>query len=238
MKKISSAIIVSILIFLCSAPTFGATFFADVTGHWAESNIYAAAEADIIHGYPDGTFHPDRQISRAEFITILAFESGGEINGARGENFSDADGHWAKDYILWGKENNILSGYEDNTFRPDRSISRQEMASVLYRYITNYCGKDIREIAPKITFADDSDISFWAKEAVDAMQISGIINGKGNNLFDPLAGATRAETTVMLNRFITYYRTDDVTFDSAVTVYFNDQQSKPMCRSSNRTARK
>ncbi|MBQ2763685.1 MAG: hypothetical protein IJF43_01420, partial [Firmicutes bacterium] len=63
------------------------------------------------------------------------------------------------------------------------------------------------------------------------MQQSGIINGRGDNMFDPLTGATRAETTVMMNRFITYYRTDDITADLNADIYFNQnlvQQNVPI----------
>ncbi|MBQ1252220.1 MAG: S-layer homology domain-containing protein, partial [Firmicutes bacterium] len=131
--------------------------------------------------------------------------------------------HWARNYILWGRENNILSGYEDNTFRPDQSISRQEMASVLYRYITNYYHKELVIVSPEIVFADRDKIAFWAADAVRAMQRSGIINGRGNDLFDPLVGATRAETTVMMNRFITYYRSEEITEALTADIYFNQQ---------------
>ena len=196
---------------LCIAiPSAGtaAVTFSDVQGHWAENYIYQTAGVGLIHGYPDGTFRPDQTITRAEFVTILAQESGETITDPSGTaEFSDVKAdHWAKKYILWGKKNNVLSGYEDNTFRPDQKISRQEMASVLYRYITNHHHETILNIQPETAFLDENLIGDWAKDAVKAMQRSAVINGRGNGTFDPLSGATRAETTVMLGRYLTYYK--------------------------------
>lgn len=201
-----------------------ATAFSDVDNHWAASYIYQTAEAGLVRGYPDGTFRPEQKISRAEFVTILAMESGETIeNNIGAPDFKDIPrNHWAKNYILWGRANNVLSGYEDNTFRPDQTVSRQEMASLLYRYITNYHKKEILTVQQEIIFGDNKLIGDWAREAVKAMQRSGIINGRDNGTFDPLAGATRAETTVMLGKYLSYYRAELNSDAAKADIYFNN----------------
>lgn len=214
-----------IFIFLIAPSSLSAKEFSDTNGHWAQNYIQNAADFGLIKGYPDGTFRPDQKISRAEFVTILAQESGESINEAsiHAEEFPDvANNHWARRYILWGRENKILTGYDDGTFRPDHTITRQEMASLLYRYITNYRKNEIIENTQRITFSDDYKIGNWAKDSVYAMQRSGIINGRGNNIFDPLTGTTRSETTVMMSKYLQYYRlpTTDVT---GADVYFNGE---------------
>ena len=113
------------MLILCIAiPSAGtaAVTFSDVQGHLAENYIYQTAGVGLIHGYPDGTFRPDQTITRAEFVTILAQESGETITDPAGTaEFSDVKAnHWARKYILWGRKNNVLSGYEDNSFRPDQ----------------------------------------------------------------------------------------------------------------------
>ena len=223
MKRAFLSFTILFLCFFVSTPLI-ASHFSDVQGHWAEKYIYNAENAGLVTGYPDGTFLPDNKISRAEFITILAKESGEIINKntITANDFPDVPkDHWAYFYILWGKENKILSGYDDGLFRPDRTVSRQEMASLLYRYITNYHQKEMIVNTSKIIFTDDAEIGNWAKDAVYAMQCSGIISGKGNNYFDPTAGATRAETTVMMSKYIQYYRTVETNAPVA-DIYLNN----------------
>ena len=207
-----------------STGTYAASF-SDIQGHWAENYIRQTTDAGLIHGYPDGTLQPNQAITRAEFVTILALESGETITEATGTTeFTDVKPtHWARKYILWGRANGVLSGYEDNSFRPDQTVSRQEMASLLYRYITSYHKKTILDIQPEITFPDENRIAGWAADAVKAMQRSSIINGRDNGSFDPLAGATRAETTVMIGRYLTYYRSEWSINVSFANVYFNQQ---------------
>ncbi len=219
--------------------TFAASF-SDVSGHWAENYIYQSANAGLIQGYPNGTFGPNQSITRAEFVTILAQESGETIAESSGAlEFSDVKkDHWARKYILWGRKNNVLSGYEDNTFRPEQTVSRQEMALLLYQYITGYHQKSILNVQPEITFRDENLIGNWAIEAVKAMQRSAIINGRGDNIFDPLSGATRAETTVMMGKYLTYYRSDWSGDYSFADVYFNNQlkaQNIPVTKKNDKT---
>lgn len=228
---------------LCIAiPSAGtaAVTFSDTQGHWAENYIYQTAGVGLIHGYPDGTFRPDQTITRAEFITILAQESGETITDPAGTaEFSDVKAdHWARKYILWGRKNNVLSGYEDNSFRPDQKISRQEMALVLYRYITEYHRLTIQNIQQETVFTDENLIGAWAIDAVKAMQRSSVINGRGDGTFDPLSGATRAETTVMLGRYLTYYKSDSYGDFSAADIFFNGRltaQNIPLTEKNGKT---
>lgn len=216
-----------VLAFMSFSAPVSAAYFYDAEDHWAKSYIYNIAEAGLVVGYPDGRFLPDLPISRGEFITILAKESAAEMDEeATAEKipFSDVTKeHWANRYILWGKEEGILSGYEDGTFRPDHTISRREMAVILYRYITEYRQAELLTVSPQIAFRDSDSIEAWAMDAVTAMQRSGIIVGRGDGNFDPLAGATRAETTVMMSNYLKYYRwsSGDITI---ADIYFNGER--------------
>lgn len=112
--------------------------FSDVNeGDWYNNNISTVAAAGIVNGYEDGTFLPNKRITRAEFATIAArFTS----LVHEGENlFTDIDGHWAAEFINNSAITGWVNGYDDGTFMPDAEITRAEAITlinrVLYRYI-------------------------------------------------------------------------------------------------------
>jgi hypothetical protein len=108
-------------------------YFSDVnTKHWAWRYIEKARELGIISGYPDNTFRPDKEISRAEIakIIIKARELPLDISGVA---FSDVPtDHWAYDYIMTARNNDIVRGYVDGTFRPKRTATRAEACKMLF----------------------------------------------------------------------------------------------------------
>ncbi len=109
--------------------------FSDVAdNHWAKNYIGYIKELGIITGYEDGTFCPEQNISRAEFLAIVSRIDG--VQGVFGTKFSDvADNHWAKDYIGYAFGNGWVNGYEDGTFRPDNSITRSEAVKMMNRVL-------------------------------------------------------------------------------------------------------
>lgn len=114
------------------------TSFHDVTrAHWAYDSVSKAATAGIINGYEDGSFRPDQRITRAEMATLLAraMKWNGNDNGA--SPFKDIDqSHWALPYVKVLKDNGWLNGYQDGTFRPDRTATREEFASLVYKMVS------------------------------------------------------------------------------------------------------
>ena len=96
---------------------------------WSNEAISTMTKAGIISGYDDNTFRPANYITRAEFATIAArFDS----TTYDGENkFTDIDGHWAREYINRAAQKGWVSGYEDNTFRPESLITRAEAISLI-----------------------------------------------------------------------------------------------------------
>ncbi len=103
--------------------------FTDVE-MWAKDSINELAAADVVNGYDDGTFKPDNQVTRAEFVAMLMRIIGNEGTTT---NYSDTQGHWAEKYISKANEYGYINGYEDNTFRPDAPISRAEAIAVMSR---------------------------------------------------------------------------------------------------------
>lgn len=95
---------------------------------WAKQYINELASAGVISGYEDGTFRPDDNVTRAEFVTMLMLIAG--ENGTKAD-YTDTDGHWAESYIAKASEYGFISGYEDGTFRPDNPITRAEAMVIM-----------------------------------------------------------------------------------------------------------
>ncbi|MDF9407889.1 S-layer homology domain-containing protein [Pelotomaculum isophthalicicum JI] len=103
----------------------------DIAGHWAKDNINKLVALGAISGYPDGTFKPDNQITRAEFATVLvkAFK----LQQQSGKVFGDTAGHWAKDYVATAAANGVVNGYDATTFGPDDPVTREQIAAMIVR---------------------------------------------------------------------------------------------------------
>jgi len=167
---------------------------SDIAKHWAEANIKQLVDSGAIAGYPDGTFKPDKTITRAEFATVVvkAFE----LDSANGKVFADTANHWAKKYIATAAAAGIVNGYGDNKFGPDDLITREQMAVMIVKAakLTGDNGK---------TFADSAKIAAWAKGAVSTASAAGVINGYPDGSFKPQGSATRAEAVTVIVKAIT-----------------------------------
>lgn len=106
-------------------------------------------------------------------------------------------GAWARSAVYAAQQAGIISGYNDNTFRPKASITRVEMAKM----VTKALGMEENAVTAT-GFADDSLIPQWAKGAVEAVRQAGIIGGRSDNRFEPYANATRAEAATILMRVL------------------------------------
>ncbi len=172
--------------------------FKDVNNKfWAAEFINPLAKAKIINGTSADEFSPNDDITRAEFVTILARMSGDTMPAAN-DKFSDvATDAWYAQSTAWATENKITKGLTETTFAPNNKITRQEMAVMLVRY-AEYKKYTLPETNQAADFADEKAIADWAVNSVKAIQKAGIINGKENNMFAPTDNATRAEAAKML----------------------------------------
>ncbi|MFD0670833.1 S-layer homology domain-containing protein, partial [Cohnella sp. GCM10027633] len=171
--------------------------FSDISEHWAKASIEQAVSNGIVTGYEDGTFKPDKTVTRAEFAVMLMNAIKPQGAGAA-LTFKDAAkiGSWAQKAVAQAVQAGIINGYEDGTFRPVGEITRAEMAAM----IAGALGKSSEANATATDFADDKDIPAWAKAAVAYVKQASIVQGKGDNRFAPGDHATRAEAvTVLLN---------------------------------------
>ncbi|MDR6878845.1 S-layer homology domain-containing protein [Bacillus sp. 3255] len=168
---------------------------SDITGHWAEQIIRSSAAQGWISGYPDGTFLPNRAVSRAEFAVLLS--SVLHLPAGQSLPFADASSipAWASPAVASAVQAGILSGYEDRTFRPDVSITRTEATVMIAK------AAGLAETQAAATgFADDARIAGWAKGWIASALSAKLVQGQAGNAFQPQASTTRAEAVVLLQR--------------------------------------
>jgi hypothetical protein len=191
-RKISLVLVLSMLLTIM-IPTiaFGAV---DYSGHWAEKTIKEWFDNDMLKGYEDGSFRPDMQVTRAEFMTMVnnAFEytEKAEIN------FSDIkSSDWYYPEVQKAVKAGYLLGYEDNTARPGDKITRQEAALIIARIknLSNYA-------AGANKFTDVAEIASWAIGGVGAAADKGYMIGYEDITFRPLRFISRAEALVTIDR--------------------------------------
>lgn len=149
---------------------------------------------NYISGYPDGTFRPDRSVTRAEIATMLA--NAGMVSGeATGDavELLDVENHWAASFIKRVSATGWMSGYPDHTFKPDGPITRREMAAVAFKYL-GLSGTATGNSFTDVT-ADD-----WAHDIIAAVREAGVIAGYPDGTFRPAQQLSRAEAVTILNQ--------------------------------------
>ena len=168
--------------------------FADTQEHWAAKPIHTFIQLHLINGYKDGTFKPNHSITRAEFATILNRTFDIQTGNAN-TSLKDIEGHWAKQEIENLVATGIIKGYGDDRFKPNQTITREEMVVMLSRIV------DLDHLAKDQDKGRFNDLkgSYAASEVIAGAQ-AGIIQGNGTGKFYPKNGATRAEAVqVVLN---------------------------------------
>lgn len=176
--------------------------FTDVSvSQWYYDAIVFASENGLFDGTTPTTFHPTNNMTRAMMARVLFNMTEGAAKGEK--SFEDVtEDQWYYEAISWAASNDIVHGVGDDLFAPNHSITREQMALMLYNYAT-VMEIELPVTRPAGTFADADQIGVWAKDAVDAMYAAEVINGKENNRFDPQGYATRAEIAEMFMNFLT-----------------------------------
>ncbi len=190
-KKFFSLLLCFGLLLGISQPAHAKTF-ADIQGHWGQVIIEDLAEKGVINGETPDIFNPEGAVTRVQFIKLLtcaltdSFPSGSA-------DYSDIEAdYWAKDYIVYARNMNILTDAAGSEFDPDREITRNVAAVWLGRAVGT---SDKAEIP---TFTDQADIQNFA-EVVQAVQ-AGLMRGNEDGSFAPLASMTRAEAAAVISR--------------------------------------
>lgn len=176
--------------------------FTDISPYaWYYDSVRYAVEHEIVYGTTDTTFSPNRNITRAQFITLLyrAFGQGEVVSPSR--EFSDvpADSYY-RNAVYWGQAHEIVYGKSEELYAPDADITRQEATVMMGRAITSLSLEVDVPDQPVPAFRDESSIAAWAKDAVELMHRKGLVTGYKDGSFGPSRRMTRAEGTTVLVR--------------------------------------
>ena len=175
--------------------------FADVAGNaWYAGSSYYTYVNSLISGTSPTTFSPDEVTSRAMVATVL-YRMAGSPDVLDAPLLSDVPaGSWYEQSMAWAAENSVITGVGDGRVQPERGITREEMATVLYRYASAF-GIDTSVADGSLgAFNDASSVSSWAEEAVRWAVDKGILRGIEGGIA-PQNSLTRAEMATMLMRF-------------------------------------
>ena len=179
------------------------TPFTDLSSSdWYYSAVCFAYENGLFKGLSETLFSPGTNMNRAMLATVLCRLAGAEGASVPSAGFSDvASSAWYADAVNWAAQAGIVNGMGDGTFAPDESVTREQMASMLYRYAKDYRGMAVAPSGILEGFSDHTAISSWAQEAVSWAVGCGIMNGYNDGTLGPARTASRAEVAAMLQRF-------------------------------------
>ena len=174
--------------------------FTDVAEKaWYHDAVEYAVTNGLMKGVGNGKFDPEGSMTRAMLVTVLWRYEG---EPAEGENiFTDVpNGTWYTDAVAWAAANGIVGGVGNNKFDPEGKITREQMATILFRYAQKK-GIDTSKRGELSGFPDSGKVSSWAKDAIQWAVAEEIINGSDGKLL-PQGNATRAQVATILMRFI------------------------------------
>lgn len=182
------------------APVSGLPFGDVKSADWFYNDVKYVYEKDMMAGTAADVFAPNATTTRAMIVTILyRLEGSPAVTGTSA--FVDVPaGQWYTDAVNWAAANQIVKGTSATTFAPNASITREQMAAILYRY-AQYKGYDVTKKADLSGYSDNGQVSAYAKDALAWANAAKLINGVTNTTLAPQGNATRAQVSAILHRF-------------------------------------
>lgn len=166
---------------------------------WYHDAVDYVVEHGIMTGTSATTFEPNTTLSRAMVAQIL-YNLEGQPTVTGESTFTDSNTHWAAKAIAWAQKTGVVNGYEDNTFRPNRAVTREELAQVLYNY-AQYKKITLPALGDLSKFPDGDKVSPWARTAMKWATGLGVINGYEDSTLEPGGDSTRAQAASILMNF-------------------------------------
>ncbi|MBU8907607.1 S-layer homology domain-containing protein [Desertibacillus haloalkaliphilus] len=195
MKKTSLLLFVLTYLFVFTIPFLNIkaeTTFSDVNSHWAKLEIEFLSDIGVIGGYPNGQFGVNDDIKRSEAAAIIVRELGLPTEKS---TFNDVpQSHWALEEIGASAEAGIIGGYPDGEFKPEQTLSRQEMAAILVRAYELSGNTEVP--------FHDVDLDSWAYDSIESLLANDITVGYSDQTFRPENNISRAEFSVFLARVL------------------------------------
>ena len=175
--------------------------FTDVNeGDWFHDAVRYVYDNGLMDGVGDGQFAPNATTTRAQLVTIL-YRLAGEQDVSGDTAFTDvAPGLWYTNAVAWAAANGIVNGVSETQFAPGNNITREQLATILYRYAES-AGYDVSASADLSGFPDAGDIQSYATEALSWAVAEGLLQGFEDDSLQPQSTATRAQIATILMRF-------------------------------------
>jgi len=198
--------------------------FSDIQNHWAKPFIQGLLDKELISGFSDGTFKPDDKMTRAQYAALLvkAFNPSAKRDGI---NFTDvADDFWAKDVIQQAYRGEFLSGFPDNSFKPNDNVQRAQVIVSL----VNGLGLSASDGTVLSTYRDRDAIPDYAKDEVNtATKKEMVVSYPKTEQLNPTKDATRAEVAAMVYQaLVDANQVSEVNSDYIVSATPDDNQPK------------
>lgn len=191
-KAIGKRLLALLLVVLMLCPQTYALAATDLSGHWCRGEIEAFLSKDLVRGYPDGGFHPDATVTRAEFIRMVNSTFGFVREGTA--TFTDVkEGDWYSADLAAAARTGWFSGMPDGSALPQATITRQEAAKLLVSMLGE------KRPGSFAMFTDGRQVADWARDYVETAGALGIIEGFPDGTYRPTRYLTRAETVKMLS---------------------------------------
>lgn len=166
---------------------------------WYHEAVDYVVEHGIMAGVSATAFQPNGSLTRGQVVQILHNLEGKPEETAEAP-FTDTTGHWALEAIAWAAQNNVVAGYDDGTFGPEKLVTREEFAQMMYNY-AKFKGYDLTAGGDLTQFPDAGAISDWAETALNWASGKGLINGHDNGTIDPQGNTTRAQAASIMKNF-------------------------------------
>ena len=178
--------------------------FVDVPdGVWYYDDLKYAYDNGLMNGTSENTFTPEGNVTRGQVVTVLYRLAGEPSVKGKTCPFTDLKGEWSKDAIIWAYNCGIAKGFTETSFGENVNVTREQLASFLFRYADKlvYFGETDIPADYTASYSDASAVSSYAKDAMLWANGAGIIKGNPNGTLDPTGNATRAQFVCMIARF-------------------------------------
>ena len=178
--------------------------FLDLDGtQWYADGVDDIVDRGLMNGTGPVTFEPDSTMTRAMLVTVLWRLDGSHAPAGR-NTFTDVPGgQWFTDAVTWAAENGVVNGVGSGKFEPDGRVTREQIATILFRYAAKRYDTSAR--ANLSVFPDAGRVSAYAREALAWANAAGLVNGTDNGhglILDPQGDATRAQVAAILMRYV------------------------------------
>ncbi len=181
----------------------GSSEFDDIDTHWGRDSILFTASRSLFRGVSASSFAPDSSMTRAMLVTVLYRLSGSPAVESASPFMDVAEGQWYTPAVIWAYENGIVNGISVDLFAPGRTLTREQLVTMLYRYV-GYRGLWYGDQGSIAGAPDAASVSRYARAAFSWAMKAGIIRGTDAGLLMPRNSATRAQVAAVMERVVQY----------------------------------